>query len=367
MNVLFDITALMVPKLTGVGVYERELLLGLNKAIGSEITPIYRFSKFPKKRFLSQNIPTHVARTCTMLNPLRDRIAGPTQIFHGPDCKVIAQGHQKMIVTIHDLQPFFSEWWTSPERPAAMCADLRALLARKLAHIIVPSQSVADDIEAFFPELNTPISVIHHGCEHVVNSLNNVRDNYATQRPEIASLANRRFVFCLGTIELRKNQGRLIEAFAKLDPKRWKHVSLVLAGGPGHGADALFQRHGQVIAALKSAQRLSILGNISDSEKHWLLENCSAFAYPSLYEGFGLPLIEAMTFNKPILTSNFGAMSEVVGPQGVLVNSRDTSEIEQGLERILSATTNSVDWSQRMRSFTWENSVLKHIEIYRSV
>jgi|GEM_PF-6089672 len=367
MNILFDVTALMVPKLTGVGVYERELLLGLSKAIGSEFTPIYRFGKFAKKKYLSQHVPAHIAQSCTALSPLRDLMTGPTRIFHGPDCKIIAHGRQKKIVTVHDLQPFFDEWWTTPEYPAAMCEDLRSLLARKLAHIIVPSQSVANDLKTFFPELDTPVSVIYHGCEHLDDNSPTRHDDSAVRRPEIADLANKRFVFCLGTIELRKNQGRLIEAFAKLDSEKWKDVTLVLAGGSGHGAESLFQRHGQAIKELKSAHRLTILGSISDSEKHWLLENCSAFAYPSLYEGFGIPLIEAMKFNKPILTSNFSAMSEVVGSQGVLVNSRDTSEITHGLERILSAAADSVDWSQRIQTFTWKESVRKHIEVYRSV
>jgi len=308
-----------------------------------------------------------VARSCTPLNPLTDLLTGPARIFHGPDCKIIARGRQKKIVTVHDLQPFFGEWWTNPERPAAMCADLRALLARKLDHVIVPSRSVADDLRTFFPELDTPVSVIYHGCEHLDDSRKNAPGDNHPPRPEWAGLAHRRFVFCLGTIELRKNQGRLIEAFARLDPEKWKHVSLVLAGGAGHGAAALFERHAQTIKDLQSAGRLSLLGNVSDSEKNWLLENCSAFAYPSLYEGFGIPLIEAMTFHKPILTSSFGAMSEVVGPQGVLVNSRDTSAIMQGLEGILAASDGAVDWSQRLGAYTWKRSVHQHVEVYRSV
>jgi glycosyltransferase involved in cell wall biosynthesis len=155
------------------------------------------------------------------------------------------------------------------------------------------------------------------------------------------------FVLFVGGLQRNKNLPRLVEAFRRAD---LGHLQLVIAG-PDHNDSKVINRE------ILGDARFVRLDSPTDEELAWLYFNCSYVTMPSLYEGQGLPIVEAMAFGKPILTSCIGAMSEVAGSAGLLVDPFDVDSIAGGLRRLtedrLLAASLTVEASRRAPLFSW--------------
>jgi len=131
---------------------------------------------------------------------------------------------------------------------------------------------------------------------------------------------------CVGTIEPRKNQRALFEAMAKLPGNR----PLLLAGGRGW----LMEDMARMVNELGLASRVKLTGYVDDAELAWLYANCLGFVYPSLFEGFGLPVLEAMSLGAPVITSGVSSLPEVAGDAALLVDPLDTDQIAEAMARL---------------------------------
>ncbi len=162
------------------------------------------------------------------------------------------------------------------------------------------------------------------------------------------------FVLCTGTLEPRKNLLRLIDAFVALPDELRAGHELALVGPRGWEAEEIEQR----VAAHSAVVR--VLGYVSDDDLAALYQSCTAFCYPSLYEGFGLPVLEAMTCGAPVLASDIPSLREVAGDAALYVDPLDTDAIRAGLERLLGSGDERGALAERGRGraqeFSWDRT-----------
>lgn len=180
------------------------------------------------------------------------------------------------------------------------------------------------------------------------------------------SLSNKQgrkqYILSVGTLQPRKNFVRLIEAFAALADKT---IELVIVGKKGWLYD-------EILEAPKRfgvSDRVRFLDFVPDEELPTLYKNAACFALPSLYEGFGLPVLEAMSYGVPVVVSNTSSLPEIAGDAGVYVNPEDTEDITRGLARALTEhnTDRIKKGKERAKIFTWENAAEKVMHVLEEV
>ena len=174
-------------------------------------------------------------------------------------------------------------------------------------------------------------------------------------------------ILFVGTLEPRKNLHRLTEAYALLVDRRRDIPDLVLAGAPDPRARDLFT--GPVSLA-RAIDRIRLTGYVSDDERQRLYREASVLVLPSLDEGFGIPALEAMTIGLPVVASNRGALPEVVGSAGILVEPDDAEGLAAAIERVLNDAAFSRQMSEaglaRAAQFTWDASAERLYGAYRA-
>jgi alpha-1,3-rhamnosyl/mannosyltransferase len=266
-----------------------------------------------------------------------------------------------MILTVHDLVAL-----ENPDRFDEVERQIHQSICRlapRAAHVITDSEATRQVVLEFTrvaPERVTtiPLGVGAPFTEPVsADDVARVRDTYGLDRP---------FILCVGTLEPRKNQERLIDAYDLLCQDHGPHWDLILVGGKGRGGDEIaprlrYPRPGQV----------RHLGYLPRADIAPLYAAAQAFALVSLAEGFGLPALEAMAVGCPVVASNLSSLPEVVGDAARLVNPFDIEEIAQALAEVLlnPALAQHLGALGRARAsmFTWETTARRTLEIYRTV
>jgi len=220
--------------------------------------------------------------------------------------------------------------------------------------IVVPSASVANDLREAYSIGDERIHVVHHGVDADVfapapqGAMAAVRGRFGIEGP---------YILFLGGIEPRKNLEVLVRAFARTDAG---NVRLVIAGGPVRWFPQAAERLEASIALLPEAvrDRIVVTGYVSERDKLALLSGATALAYPSLYEGFGFPVLEAFAAGVPVLTSNVSSLPEVAGDAAVLVDPEDVDALAAALNELivdddLRAVLSAAGVARASR-FTWE-------------
>jgi glycosyltransferase involved in cell wall biosynthesis len=222
--------------------------------------------------------------------------------------------HPRQAVLVHDLSMFRRGLYRRGKRTWFRLFYGRALRKAQL-RVCVSTHTRQELIERFdLPE---------KGCVVVPNSLDPEFGAPIDGEPH-AAMPEGPFFLTVGTIERRKNTDRLLEAFARADVPH----CLVLAGRPGTGSEEILRR------AAGLGERVLILTGTSDVELRHLYRRATALLFPSLEEGFGLPILEAMQSDLPVLTANVSAMPEVAGDAALLVDPTDVLAIRDGLVRL---------------------------------
>lgn len=242
------------------------------------------------------------------------------------------------VVTIHDLV-----WKRLPQSMAPFGALAERLLMPPSIHrsaaIIAPSRATAGDIATFFPSAASKIHIVP------------LASSLAAIQPRGTS-ARTPFMLCVGTLEPRKNFTRVVEAFEKSVLTGDYPHELLIAGNEGWKNEELLQR---VRAA---GPRVRLLGRVDDSDLASLYAAADFVLAPSLYEGFCLPILEAMSFGKPVITSNTSSMPEVAGDAALLVDPTSTQAIADAMETLLRDRSLHRELSQRALAvagrYSWE-------------
>lgn len=264
--------------------------------------------------------------------------APSAEIFHALNQRVDFKA-RRTISTFHDLFVMTRDY-SSPEFRARFTAQARAAAARSDL-IIAVSSFTASQVEHLLAVEPSRIRVVHHG----------VRLGVATAKKE-------NLVLSVGAIQRRKNIARLVKAFERL-PDSWR---LSLAGAPnGFGAVEELR----AVEQSPARARIEVLGYVSAEELDLLYCRATIFAFPSLDEGFGMPILEAMARGVPVLTSNCSAMPEVAGDAALLV---DPMNIGDALLRLVTDTSLRDDLARRgldrIKQFSWESAIEKTWAVY---
>ncbi|MCX5909760.1 MAG: glycosyltransferase family 1 protein [Deltaproteobacteria bacterium] len=171
----------------------------------------------------------------------------------------------------------------------------------------------------------------------------------------------------VGVLEPRKNQKGLIRAYALLKANLGGTFPLVIAGGQGW----LMEDSEKALASRGLQQDVFLLGYVDNEALQWLYQNCFAFIYPSLFEGFGLPVLEAMTFGAPIIASGVSSLPEIVGQAGILIDPLNGEEIFQAMRRLAVQEELRQELKEKARKqageFSWRSAASSVLEIYREV
>lgn len=321
----------MDPQPSGIGVYSAEILNGLVSAYpGDEFLHCYRAGKYwnaprtARKRLLLSSFPTFRA-----------------DLFHALNQRLDRRPAKKVVCTFHDLFVLTAEY-SSPEFRARFAAQARTAV-RNADLIIAVSHFTARQVIDLLHVEPSRIRVVPHGVHPSPQS---------QQRRE-------KIVLFVGALQTRKNLVRLIEAFEAL-PEDWR---LILAGAPsGYGAAAVLER---------VHPRVEITGYLPAPQLEQLYARASIFAFPSLDEGFGIPVLEAMARGLPVITSNCSALPEVAGDAALLVNPLSTADIAAALERLATDTDLRQQLVsrglERAKIFSWKRAVAATYSVYREL
>jgi glycosyltransferase involved in cell wall biosynthesis len=349
MRIGIDISRVAATARTGTEHYAYELLAALAHIDRQNDYTLY-CNRMPaalpplRPNFRLRQIP--LPRFWTHLRLSAEIIAHPPEAAFIP-AHVIPLGaplahRTRLVVTVHDLGYLrFPEAHTRAQR--LMLRLTTVWSARMADRVIAISAATRDDLIRLAQVPAEKISIVHHGVSPRFRLSN-------LQSP----ISNLPYFLYVGTIQPRKNLVRLIEAFAQFLRGSDRAYRLILAGKPGWLSEPIVRR----AAELGLGDAVQFLGYVPDSELPALLGGATAFVFPSLYEGFGMPVLEAMAAGVPVLTSNTSALPEVAGDAALLVDPEDTQAIMAGLAQL----ANDAGLRERLRErglaqsgrFTWE-------------
>ena len=285
-------------------------------------------------------------------------------VYHAPHYVLPAGVRCRSVVTIHDcIHLMFPQYLPNRAAYAYARASMWAA-ARRSDRILTVSEASKRDILHFF---NVP-------PEKIVVVYNAIDEHFSVTPPEedVARVRERyqldhQFMLYVGNIKPHKNLVRLIEAFAELRRTGFDEVKLLIIGDQISKLPALRR----AVHSHKLHKHVRFLGYVSDQTLGVLYRLAAAFVFPSLYEGFGLPPLEAMASGTPVVTSNVSSLPEVAGEAAVLVDPYDVDSIVDGMRRVLSdpalAAALRRKGVERAREFSWERSVAKTRQVYQQV
>jgi glycosyltransferase involved in cell wall biosynthesis len=335
---------------TGIGRYAGELLAGLRR-----VAPQHRYLELRPTRPWAGRVGWTQAVVPVQLRRARVDVCHFTH-YHAP-----LAWRGPMVLTLHDLTLLELPTLHPRRRVTAMAPLLRTTIGRAAA-VIVPSRTTRDGALRL---LGVPDERLHVIPEAPAAAFRRVTDEVALRAVQERYGLTRGFVLAVGTLEPRKNLVALVDAWATLRARGCEGV-LVLVGDRGWQTRALDER-----LARGDAAAVRRLGYVPDADLPALLTLAGAFAYPSLGEGFGLPVIEALACGTPTVTSGLGATAEVAGDAALLVDPRDRGALADALEQALTpgATRDRLTAAgpRRAATYSWDAAATATARVYTLV
>ncbi len=370
MRVAIQVDQLFFQAPGGIGTYIRNLVPAM-----AARDPALRISLF-HARFASPEAPERWMRehwveelpaTIRSLYPRWDLLARPalpatlraTEILHATNHAAVppAGDGQRLVVTVHDLAfehfpGMFPRAWRALYR-----AGLRAAVKRADA-IVTPSRSTAEDV---LSRTNVDPAKLH-----VVPLASSAPEGTLDADEVLARLKVRTpYILFVGTLEPRKNLVRLVRAYRRVAADGFPHA-LVLAGPLGWHHESLMRE-----LTLRGPGEIVMTGPLSGRERDAVYRAAQVFVYPSLYEGFGLPVLEAMARGVPTVASTTSSLPEVAGDAAVGVHPRSVREIARGIESVLSDVGLAERLAARGRAqaerFSWDETARLTLDVYEHV
>ncbi len=292
-------------------------------------------------------------------------------VLHSPDFIPPARTRGSSVVTVHDLA--FLLYPRFLTRPSARYYGQVDVVAHRADHIIAVSESTKRDTVRLLGVPEEKISVIHEAAHPLFTPI--------TSAEPIARVCARYrlprdFILFVSTIEPRKNLPTLLRAFRRLrdnyksqvaDAATLSGVTLAIAGQRGWLAEEV----DAVVDELKLGDAVRFLGGVPNEELVYLYNAAKLFVFPSFYEGFGLPPLEAMACGTPVVCSNTSSLPEVVGDAGYLIDPNDVDELTVAMWRLLSDENLRREMRskglKRAQIFSWERAARETLKVYRQV
>ncbi|MCM0649690.1 glycosyltransferase family 4 protein [Clostridium swellfunianum] len=269
----------------------------------------------------------------------------------------------KKIATIHDLIPYIMPETVGKGYLLKFLKEVPKVLDLSDALITVSEWS-KQDILKFFPIDPDKIFVTPLAADEKYKPLDK---EYCKSFLSKTYGINNPFILYIGGFSPRKNVKALITAFAKIYKQLDADYNLVIVGATRDQGQYL----SKFSTNLEFASKIIFTGFAPEDHLPILYNGCEAFVYPSLYEGFGLPPLEAMNCGTPVITSNLTSIPEVVGDAGILINPYNEQELESSLVKLLNDSKLKEEYSmkglERAKNFSWEKTALDTLEVYRKV
>jgi len=290
-------------------------------------------------------------------------------VHHGPHYTMPELSSVPMVVTVHDLSFFEAPQWHDRSKVVLFKRAIR-VAARRATAVVCPSRATADQL-ARWCRVDAELFVAHHGVDAERFGPHEAEpgaDAAILGRIDARLGGGQPYLVFVGTLEPRKDVPSLVQAFHRV-ADRHPEALLVLAGGDGWGASAV----DQAIAATSTGRRVVRTGYVADAVIPVLLRSAVAAVYPALYEGFGLPALEALSCGTPLITTSGTAMEEVAGDAATLVSPGDVAGLAEALDAVLDSGTTATSGERDRRrqaglkiaaAHTWEESANRHVEAY---
>lgn len=352
---------------TGVGRYIRNLVNGLDNLQTSHEFYIYLLEKdYKTLKFNSSKMHKRVADV--RWHTVSEQIKFPKiiakddlDLMHFTYYSVPYFFNKPYVITLHDLIIYHFMTGEASTLPLPLYRvkhiaykSLLTRVSKTAKKIIVPLDATKKDVVKLFPNTKDNIVVTKEGFDKDLNKNGTVPD-------EIKLLSNEKYFLYVGNAYPHKNVKKLINAF-----KKWntKEVKLILVGKDDYFYSKLREN---VIN-----ENIVFLNNVSDAELAMFYKSSLALVNPSLMEGFGLPVLEAMSLNSPVLVSDIPAFREVCGDAAIYFDPKNEDEIMKGLDKILSQSKSEKEkrlniGKERASQFSWETMVKQTLEVYESI
>lgn len=376
MRIGIDVSFLLYPEVVGMRIYLERLLDALLR-VGREhhFVLFYHtrrawYGTEPVECFLRANseiVAAPLPVRCTLDStwwlgyhpPLEWLLRTPVDVFHAGDLLWPRSKQTPLVGTLHDLTPeLFPELHVWPNR--VRHGRQMKWFAKHARRIISISHSTAQDFVRLYGD-RVPIDVVHSAIGVEVGPPDPAATTRLRQR---LGLGDAPYLLWVSTIEPRKNGERLIRAFERAFVHERNSPHLVFAGQRGWLSDAVYA------AAANSplTGHIHFTGRLANDEISALYHGALAFVFPSLYEGFGLPVLEAMQAGVPVLTSNVSSMPEIVAEAGLLVDPTEVGAIAAGMRRLYDdqdlRTHLRAAGRERAARFSWEATARKTLAVY---
>ena len=373
MKILIEINPLENPKRTGIATYIYNLCLGLLQQSGEQKYIFWGpdvnadpFSTFSNKEFLGDSkLSRLIYQELWKFTPF-GKLAGDHDIYHllfpaFPARQ--ANKNVKIVSTIYDLAfAYYPESVSEPGFFQDLCR-ITPYQAENSDAVITISQSTKDDIVKILGIPADRVVVSYPGCDIIAPTAAELQRH---DHPAIKELdLPNRYLLCLGTWEPRKNLPTLFRAIKLLYKKLVEEdIYLCLSGMKGwkyHEAESLIEELG-------IGGRIKVLGYVKREWLPFLYARAEIFVYPSMYEGFGMPVVEAMACGTPVITTNVSSLPEAAGDAALLVDPKSVEELAAAIEKLLDDKELCDAMIERghlhAAQFSWEKSANEHIAAY---
>ena len=356
----------------GIGRYARELAIALDELQGGPDLTLFH------NRQPLDKLPASLSRLSRVVIPLNNKLwralvltgarlpemwgnaIAHCDLFHGTD-SLVPRIKLPTVLTIHDLSTtLYPQHHTLLHRMYARVS--LPGMARDAAAVITDSVATRLDLIEHLHLPPDKVHVIYLGVDH---GLFYPRNHVHAQQEVLQSLNIKPpYILAVGTLEPRKNLASFLRAYASLPADR-PHA--VLVGARGWGESPLFN----LVKELGLEESVHFTGYVADTMLPTLYSGAEFFVYPSIYEGFGLPILEAMACGAPVITSNVSSMPEVTGDAGLLVDPMSIDSIKLAMQELLVnndlKTTLRTAGPLRAAQFTWERTARQTIEVYQGI
>ena len=354
---------------TGVGWYSHYLIQELKKNIPENVRVVLYTDKslqgelanLPKNwqvkvlKWLPQRLWTQIRLSWEMLFHRPDVLFIPAHVF-----PIIHP--KKTVMTIHDIAAIrFPEAYNKFECWYSIWSAKYAV--KKLWKVITPTNFTKKELQDVFKIKGDNIKVIYHGYnkkyEQIYNGVVNkqILDKYKLNKP---------FIMTIGRLEEKKNTVNIIKSFAKIKNNlglNFQDLKLVLVGSHGYG----YLKIKEIIKKSLYKKDIIILGWVEENDLSILLKNAEVFVFPSLYEGFGLPILEAMASGIPVVSSNINSLKEVGGEAIIYINSSEVEDISQAILNLLQNKDLRLlkikQGYERVKHFSWEKCAKETLKL----
>ena len=290
----------------------------------------------------------------------QDALLRDVDVFHATDHLLPNLHRVASVFSLHDLTFLTTETHTTLNK-----LFLRLSMGRFLERadaIIVPSAATKTDALRYFHLPVAKLHVVPYGVDQRFFQVSSDAIRTARQRYRLPDT----FILSVGTIEPRKNLSRLLDAYLLLRAQGIA-MPLVLVGRRGWRSQGFLKR----LEAAQLGQAVQLLGYVDDADLPALYSAATVFVYPSLYEGFGFPVLEAMAAGTPVVSSNAASLPEVVGQAGLLVSPYDTDGLSEAIRNVISqpdlrAALQEAGRRQAQR-FTWSTTARATLKVYAAI